>query len=111
GGSIDLVNNSQAWLTSPGGKLKASYKLVILRVLSIVQQFDFANQDDFYPEDHEAEFDRITMMLQQVKDSADRSLKVPESVNPNGFDTSLPDTVVDDGSAGKVLAINETYNG
>lgn len=76
-GSISLVNASQTWLTA--GKLKSGYTLVIRRVIEIIQETEIRNQGEFFPEVHEAVFDRLTMVDQQQQDEIDRSLKLPET--------------------------------
>lgn len=79
-GSIDLVNNSQAWLTA--GKLTTSWVIVIRRVVELIQDTDIRNQGAFYPEAHENAFDYLMMATQQIKDEVSRSFKVNETDDP-----------------------------
>src|SRR5260221_14642255 len=44
-GSITLVNNSQAWLTS--GNLTTGYTLTLMREVSVVQATSLRNQGDY----------------------------------------------------------------
>lgn len=81
GGTIVLVNAGQAWLDA-GGNLKSSYKLTIRRRLPLTQQTDLRNSGDFYPEDHETQFDRGVMIALQQQDELDRSIKFPETDSP-----------------------------
>jgi hypothetical protein len=109
GGSIDLVNSSQAWLTS--GKLTSGYILSIRRVRPLTQDTDIRNQGDFFPESHEDEFDKLTMVDQQQQDELDRSFKLPETIDPADFDASLPPDITDLDSAGKAIVVNATADG
>lgn len=76
-GSITLVNASQAWLTA--GNLTTSWKLVIRRVVDLVQETDIRNQGTFFPEDHENAFDYQVMLAQQIQDEVNRAVKLPET--------------------------------
>lgn len=77
GGSITLVNGSQAWLTS--GFLTTGYELSIRRLVDLVQATDIRNQGSFFPETHENAFDYLTMIDQGQQDEIGRSIKAPES--------------------------------
>lgn len=109
GGNVVLVSNSQAWLTA--GKLTSGYGLVIRRVLELTQETDIRNQGDFFPESHEDEFDKLTMVDQQQQDEIDRSVKLPESIDPASFDASIPADVTDSDSAGKAIVVNADADG
>jgi len=98
-GSIDLVNNSQAWLT--GGNLTTSWVLVIRRVVDLIQDTDIRNQGAFYPEAHENAFDYLMMATQQLKDEIDRSFKVNETDDP--LTLTLPTA---DERANQILGFN-----
>lgn len=86
GGSIDLVNSSQAWLT--GGNLTSGYVLTIRRVLDVVQETDIRNQGPFFPATHEDQFDKDIMIAQQLSDEIDRSIKLSETTT--GVNATLP---------------------
>lgn len=107
GGTIVLVNASQAWLTA--GKLTTGYVLTIRRVPSLVQTTDIRNQGDFYPESHEDTFDQLVMIDQKQQDEIDRSMKLPETVSSADFDPTLPSGIA--GSADKVPVTNATGDG
>lgn len=107
GGSITLVNASQAWLT--GGFLTTNYEITMRRVVSVIQETDIRNQGSFFPETHEDAFDYLTMIDQQQEDVLDRSMKLPESVAGSTFDTMLPATIV--GASNSVLVVNATGDG
>lgn len=82
-GSIQLVSSGQDWLT--GGNLTTGYRLVIRRVVEVVQETDIRNQGEFFPEVHEDAFDYQTMIQQQQQDEIDRSIKVAETDDPLTF--------------------------
>lgn len=107
GGNVVLVNASQAWL-DVDGDLKSGYILVIRRVRAIVQETDIRNQGSFYPETHEDEFDKLTMVDQQQQDELDRSIKLPESISSADFDPTLPTTI---GTANATVVVNSTGDG
>ena len=88
GGNVVLVNASQAWLTA--GKLTTGYVLTIRRVRPLKQLTDIRNQGAFYPEIHEDAFDSLVMIAQQHQDEIDRSMKLPETIDPADFNTELP---------------------
>jgi hypothetical protein len=67
--------------------------LSIVRAPTIDQAVSLANQLQFYGSTHEAEFDRLVMQLQQLKDAIDRSFKLQDSYDPNGISTKvIPET-------------------
>lgn len=102
GGTIVLVNAAQAWLT--GGFLRTTYALSIRREMDLTQETDIRNQGDFYPENHEDQFDKQTMVDQQQQDEIDRSLKLAESIDPATFDATIPATIV--GAVSKTIITN-----
>lgn len=101
-GSIQLVNAGQAWLT--GGNLTTGYKLVIRRVVDVVQETEIRNQGEFFPEVHEDAFDYQTMIQQQQQDELDRSIKLPETETGT---MTLPTTEV---RAGNLLGFDSSGN-
>jgi len=107
GGSVFLVNASQAWLTA--GKLTTGYVLTIRRVPSLTQTTDIRNQGDFFPESHEDTFDQIVMQNQKQQDEIDRSMKLPETVSSADFDPTLPAGIA--GLLDKVPITNSTGDG
>jgi hypothetical protein len=88
GGSITLVNSSQAWLTS--GALTSGYIIVLRRNFDITNEASFKNQGAYYPERLDAAFDRATRISQQQQDQLTRALKAPETDDTSGLDLSLP---------------------
>lgn len=108
GGTVVLVNSAQAWLDGDGD-LKQDYELSILRVVALTQVTDIRNQGDFYPEVHEDQFDKLTMIDQQQQDELDRSIKLPDSVDPSTFDTRMPASIV--GQANVTITTNAAGDG
>lgn len=101
GGSITLVSDGQAWLDADGD-LRSGYTISIRRVRSIKQLTDIANQGAFYAKTHEDVFDKLTMVDQQQQDELDRSMKLPETFDPEDFSAELPAPV-----AGTLLGWND----
>lgn len=108
GGSVALVAGAFDWLDA-GNDLESGYILTIRRVVGLTQVTDIRNQGDFYPEVHEDQFDKLTMIDQQQQDELDRSITLPETVSGADFDTSLPGDILD--SADKVPLVNATGDG
>lgn len=107
GGTVVLVNASQAWLDGDGD-LSSDYTITIRRKVSLTQTTDIRNQGDFFPETHEDTFDYGRMIDQQQQDEIDRSVKSPEAVPSSDFDPTLP---VDIATANVVIITNPSGNG
>lgn len=89
GGNVALVNGGFSWLDGDGD-LKTGYALTIRRVRPLTQTTDIRNQESYHADVHEAAFDHFVMIDQQQQDEIDRSIKISESFDPDGFDTTLP---------------------
>lgn len=87
GGTVTLVNASQAWLDSDGDLL-TDYVLSIRGNKPLTQNTDIRNQSSYAAELHENQFDNFTMENQQQQDQLDRSIKQPESEVP--LDMTIP---------------------
>ena len=108
GGNVVLVNTGQAWLDG-GGDLLTDYNITIRRVVPITQETDIRNQGSFYPEIHEDEFDKLTMIDLQQQDEVDRSIKLPETLSASTFDPTFPATLPSNPNA--VFKINADGDG
>lgn len=64
GGTVSLVSAIPAGSTG-----------YVKRVLDETQGIDLKNQGDWFPEQHEEAFDRSVMLVQQLQEQVDRSLK------------------------------------
>lgn len=88
GGNVTLVNASQAWLTS--GNLTTDWILTIRRVRPFTQTTDIRNQGPFLPEAIEDAFDHLVMLAQQLDNTLDGAFRLPETVDPDEVNTTLP---------------------
>lgn len=68
GGSVTLAT-----------QLLVGERLVVSRVVPIVQPTDLRNQGKYLAETHETVFDRLTMIAQQGESQLSRALRVPDS--------------------------------
>ncbi|WP_234012703.1 hypothetical protein [Cronobacter dublinensis] len=64
-------------LNSP---LANGWKISISRVLPVTQETDLRNQGSFFPEVHEDAFDKLTMLIQQVRSWLSLALRKPSFV-------------------------------
>lgn len=108
GGQISLVDDGQTWLDDDGN-LEDEWAITIRRVRPLTQETDIRNQGDFYPESHEDQFDALVEIDQQQQDEIDRSAKLPETVDPDTFDTNLPADIADNPDA--AIVVNSDGNG
>ncbi|KAF6596641.1 hypothetical protein G9G39_06135 [Cronobacter sp. EKM101R] len=60
--------------------LQNGWKISIERSLPVTQDTDLRNQGSFFPEIHEAAFDKLTMLIQQAFNAFRLSLRKPSSV-------------------------------
>lgn len=107
GGSISLVNDGQAWLSS--GSLSSNYTITLIRTRELKQLTDIKNQGDFYPETHEDAFDGFVMNDQYLQDQISRSAKLPTSIDPALFNMDIPANLV--GSANRSFITNADGDG
>lgn len=72
---------------NPGGSVTTTeavasgYKLTLVREVDFTQETDITNGGGFYPEVVENALDRLTMLVQQVEEKANRAVKIPVSSN------------------------------
>lgn len=78
GGTITLVNTGDNWLSSTGN-LETGYVLVVTSDRDLLQDTDFANQDDFFGETHEDAFDKVVRLVQQVNRKVSRVFQAPDT--------------------------------
>lgn len=109
GGTITLVNGAFDWIDA--GDLATDYVLSIRRIVPHTQETDIRNQGEFYPEIHEDQFDKLVMADQQQQDEIDRSIKLPESVDPADFNGTLPSTIANPLNAGSSIVVNAAGDG
>jgi microcystin-dependent protein len=61
-----------------GSPLASTHKIIISRVLPVVQETDLTNQDGFYPEVIESALDYLTMLAQQISNPGDSAVYLEE---------------------------------
>lgn len=109
--TVSLNTDGTGTITLTAGNLTSGYTLTIQRSVSLTQTTaDIRNQGAYYPETIEDRFDYQTMIDQQQQDQVDRSIKLPETVDPSSFSTLLPATIAASGSD-KFVAVNSTGDG
>jgi hypothetical protein len=91
--------------TAPGTGVIVS----LIRETDFLQTVDYANNDILDAETLEAAFDKLTMMCQQVKNLADKSVGFDETVNESET-TSLKLAAGTGDLAGKLLAFDDSGN-
>jgi len=76
---------------NPGGTITttatwdATHRIVIRRSLPLTQTTDFGNQGGFFHEVHEAAFDYLTMLVQQLQEELERAIQTGESSGVSGL--------------------------
>jgi len=76
--TIDTQAKTVTYPTT-GDPLPADKKIVIRRAIPNEQELNLENLGPFFAEDVEGEFDRTVMMIQQLQEEADRSIKVDQA--------------------------------
>jgi len=91
------IDTNAGTVTYPkvGDPLEVGYKIVIRREIPNEQELNLENLGPFFAEDIEAELDRIVMMVQQLQESDDRSVKVDMSsdITPDQLLEEIADSV------------------
>lgn len=66
-------------VTRVAGNLPSGTQLTILRIVPLVQNYSFKNQQTFYPSDYESAIDYIMEVLDQLQDQVNRCLQYPQA--------------------------------
>lgn len=106
GGNVVLVGTAAFDWINATGDLESGYTLTIRRVPALKQLTDIRNQGAYLPESHENQFDKLVFIAQSQQDQIDRSAKLPETIDPDDVDMTLPVP-----AAGKVIGWNDAENG
>lgn len=77
-------------------RLETGEKLIMRRVLDLLQPTDLENLGGYFPDTQEGVFDRLTMLIQQLQEQIDRSLKIPVAETGAAANTTIP--TVEDGA-------------
>lgn len=107
GGNATLIAGF-AW-TNADGTLKTGWVASVLLAPPLTQESDFRNQGQFFGELHEDAFDKACRVDQKQQDEIDRSFKLPKSIDPASFDTTLPGSIAD--NPGSPLIVNDAGDG
>lgn len=87
------------------GNLPASYQWYIRSNYNEDQDTSFTSQGAFYSDVHEAQMDHITFLIQQLRDSSDRSVRLDDSVENDGDFRFSDDAAT---RAGKVISFGSS---
>jgi chemotaxis protein histidine kinase CheA len=103
---------------NPGGTVSYSTlatgeKLTIVGSVEYTQETDIQNQGGFYPEVFENALDKTTMLIQQVKEIADRSVQVPVSsdILPEDYLTTVEVYKTEAAASASAASASETAAG
>ena len=108
--TVSLTNGGQdgGEVTLVAGPLAATHKIIIQRLLSYTQETDYVENDAFPAESTEDALDKLTMLIQQLKEELDRallgSITTEAGVIAIGYDSGLPTIAVAD--ADKLVQVN-----
>lgn len=75
--NADQNSNPGGSITLTAGALATGYRLIISSTIEELQQTDLTNQGGFYPSVITDALDRLTILVQQLQEQVDRSLKYP----------------------------------
>jgi hypothetical protein len=80
-------NNNPGGSVTTVATVASGYKLTLVREVDALQETDITNGGGFYPEVVENALDRLTMLVQQVDEKAERAVKVDvsSSTDPGTF--------------------------
>ena len=103
--SVGVTTGGNITILSPSTKLPTGTTLVLKRNVSAVQETDYQENDPFPAETHETALDRLTMLVQQIIEGVDRSMKIDSSL------LGYTNTIVGVPSAAAFPIINPANNG
>lgn len=93
-------------ITLTAGNLANGWTISIRRVKAVNQETDLRNQGSYFPETVEDSLDDLAMSDQQQQDEIDRSMKLPETIDPDAFDPILPSELI--GSPNRAFGTDPT---
>lgn len=91
---VGIPGTGSVTYTTSDGPVPATQRLIIVRIVPLLQGLDINNQGGFYPEAVEGQFDTVVMGLQQLEEGLDRTLQSP--IGRPGYELPAAD-------AGKLL--------
>lgn len=87
-----------------GSPLPTGEKLVLQRIVGVLQSTSIRNQSGFYPNVLEDAMDRLAMEIQQINDLIKRAPKLPP-------ETAIVDLALPNLIASKIIGVNSTADG
>lgn len=88
--NADQDSNPGGSVTLVAGALAVGKNLIITSSIDPLQTTDLTNQGGFYPEVITDALDRLTILIQQLTDGVDRSIKVSVTNTINNSEFSVP---------------------
>jgi hypothetical protein len=98
GGSITFIQNLPSTDYTP----TASEKVILIRNIPQTQSLDYISNDTFPAESHEEGLDRAIMVVQQLQEEVNRSLKISKTNTMNSTEFSIDAA----SRAGKILGFD-----
>lgn len=80
-------------VTTVGAAFSSDYELCMLRVTGATQETDYTDGSSFPAESHEDALDKLTMMVQEIREQLARCLMVPASEVDGTTNLVLPDKI------------------
>lgn len=87
--SVDLLSHTLTYPTEQSGKapLAEGWKLTVLRKTPLTQDIDLLRQGELDAEVLEQGYDKLTMLVQELSEKVDRSIKYPVSSQESNLET------------------------
>ena len=80
----NIDNDAGGTVVRVAGNLPTDYQWYIRANYDEDQDTSFTSQAAFYPDVHEAQMDHITFLIQQLRDSVNRSIKLDDTIENDG---------------------------
>ncbi|MBQ9970601.1 MAG: hypothetical protein IJP25_00460 [Elusimicrobiaceae bacterium] len=87
--SLDLLTRTLTYPTLESGKepLQSGWRLTVFRQTPLTQEIDLIRQGELDAEVLEAGYDKLTLMVQELNEKVNRSIKYPISTQEQNLDT------------------------
>lgn len=95
GDNITLIEDGQDWMDVGDGGLLDGWTISLIGATPLTQITDIRNQGSYYPALHEDAFDKGIMIAQEQQNQIDGSMRLPDTVDPDDFDTRIPSNVLE----------------
>lgn len=100
--TVNNVGDESGTVTRTAGPLPSGYKWFIRSDYADTQETEFESQGAFFPDIHEKAMDKLTRLVQQLRDLQSRALAVDEGYEGD-YDLTIPDPV-----EGELLRFTDT---